>query len=117
MFSLDVNATDAGSSTIDGVQVEHYTWVDYENIPIIGKTAMDHVDFYVAKNKGGVSIPVFSTTKNIVGGAVENTTYVKFVSGTPDASKFKLLNLETCPQSKNCQIEKIWKFKTGVVAR
>jgi len=113
-FSLDVNATDAGSSTIDGVKVEHYTWVDYENIPIIGRTAMDHVDFYVAKSKGGVSIPVFSTTKNIVGGAVENTTYVKFVSGTPDASKFKLLNLETCPQSKNCQIEKIWKsFKTG----
>jgi len=114
VFSLNVNATNAGSSTIDGVKVQHYKWIDYENIPIIGRTAVDHVDFYVGKNKDDASIPVFSTTKNIVGSGVENTTYVKFMSGTPDASKFQLLNLETCPQSKNCQIEKIWKsFKTA----
>jgi hypothetical protein len=90
---------------------------NYDLMPITKKPVkMETVEFY-ADLKGAVAaggsqpIPIFSETKltpydGPQTGSV-NTTYSQYIAGTPLASKFVIAGVDTCPESKNCQIE-LW---------
>jgi hypothetical protein len=66
---------------------------------------MDHVDFYVDESVNPPA-PFYVSTHITPFGmaqiAVENTSYLQYVPGTPDPSKFNITGIKECPKSDNC---------------
>ena len=105
---VDANATDKGQATIGGVPTERFEWSEYSEIPITHKLVkMETIEFYATR--GPNPSPVFSETKLTPYGGPQtgskNTTYSKYVAGTPPAAKFAIAGIDQCPQAINCQIE------------
>jgi len=96
-FELPQDAKDLGKATIDGKSAEHYQWFD----KIFKIIKMQSYDFYAV---GG--LPYFQTSAiTPFGGPAighQNQTWTGFKAGPPDASKFKIAGMDTCPQSQQC---------------
>lgn len=84
-----------------GKKAQRYHWVDKA-----GPIPLTTNDLYVDLSDPAAAIPLERVTALTPLGAkpveTQNLTYGAFKAGPPDASKFDIKGVDTCPLSKNC---------------
>ena len=96
---------DKGATTMEGKKVEHYHWAD----KILKIITMSTTDFYADITDPKAAVPVFMTQHLSPLGqdlGRQNITWSSYTPGKPDAKKFKIAGVDTCPMSKQCQSNK-----------
>jgi hypothetical protein len=100
-WTADDVVHDMGSVMWHGQKAQRYHWVDKA-----GPVPLTTNDLYVDLSNPAAAIPLQRVTALTPLGAkpieTQNLTYSSFQAGPPDASKFDIQGVDTCPLSKNC---------------
>ena len=94
---------DLGKTTFEGKPAEHYQWKDI----ILKIIVMSQTEFYADITNPKAAVPLFSMQELTPFGqkppiGTTNQTWSDFTPGPPDAKKFAIAGMATCPRSGNC---------------
>jgi len=101
-FGVDPDAKYVGRTTFEGKEVDEWNWIEYV-VPKFHLGKLQETNFFVSTD----STPVPVQENDIIEPfgqrlGVENQTWSNFKAGPPPEAAFKVLGIDSCPMSPNC---------------
>jgi hypothetical protein len=101
-FDIDKTAKYIGRTTFQGKEVDQWYWAEYI-IPKLHVGKLQETNFYVSTDASPIPVQendIIEPFGQRLG--VENQTWSNFKAGPPPDAAFKVLGIEECPMSPNC---------------